>query len=48
MFDSLDDQIKEDDAAVTTRSERMFKWAIIAVTAVAVFGGLFLGLNLME
>ena len=48
MFDSLDEQIKHDEAAVTTKSERMFKWAIVAITSLLVFGGLYLGLNMME
>jgi hypothetical protein len=31
MFQSLDEQMKHDDALETTPGERMIKWAVIAV-----------------
>jgi hypothetical protein len=48
MFDSLDEQMKEDDAVGTTQTERMFKWLAVAVVAVLVFGGAFLAIQMME
>jgi hypothetical protein len=41
MFASLEEQMKHDDAKATSPQERMTKWAVIAVVAVAVFGALY-------
>ncbi len=43
MFDSLDEQIKKDEARVLSSRERMMRYAIYVVAAVVVFGGLILG-----
>jgi hypothetical protein len=40
MFTSLKEQMKHDDAIATSPRQRMTKWALIAVVAVAVFGAL--------
>ena len=48
MFESLDDVIKHDDEVETTKQARMMKWLTIIVVAVVVFGGLYLGLRLMQ
>ena len=48
MFESLDDRMKHDDQEVTTTKERILKWAVVAVIAVIVFGGLWMGIRLME
>jgi len=48
MFDSLDEQMKHDDAMVTTPAERIFKWALVAVISVLVFGGIYMAISLME
>ena len=48
MFDSLDEQMKHDDAMVTTPWERVFKWATVAVVSVLVFGGVYLAIQLTE
>lgn len=41
MFVSLEEQMKHDDAVATSPRERMTKWAVIALVAVSVFGGLY-------
>ena len=41
MFTSLEEQMKRDDAIATSARERMTKWAVIAVIAVAVFVALY-------
>lgn len=41
MFDSLAEQMKHDDATAASPRQRMTKWAVIAVVAVAVFGALY-------
>ena len=48
MFDSLDEQMKKDDERASTKSERMMKWAAVAVTSLLVFGGLYLGVSMVE
>ena len=47
MFDSLDEQMKLDDAAESTRKERYVKYSAIAVMSIAVFAALYLGLMLV-
>ena len=48
MFDSLDETMKHDDDLVSTKSERVFKYAAVVVVAVLVFGGFFLAIQMME
>lgn len=48
MFDSLDDQIKHDLERESTSTERMVRYAAIAVTSVVVFGALVLGVYMVE
>ncbi len=48
MFDSLDEQMERDQKAETTARERWTHYALIAVVAVVVFGGLILGLHFLE
>jgi hypothetical protein len=48
MFDSLDDQMKRDIQAESTSTERMIRYAVIAVTSVLLFGGLFLGVRYLD
>jgi len=45
MFDSLSDQMKHDDASAASPRQRITKWAVIAVVAIAVFGGLYFALQ---
>ena len=46
MFDSLADQMKHDDQEVTTPRERMIRYSVIAVLAVLIFYGLYMGVRL--
>jgi hypothetical protein len=48
MFDSLDDTMKHDLEKESTRTERMIRYAAIAVTSVLLFGGLYLGVQLLS
>jgi hypothetical protein len=48
MFDSLDEQMERDHKAETTAKERWTHYALIAVVAVLVFGGLITGLYFLE
>ena len=41
MFASLEERMKHDDAIATSPGQRVIKWAVIAVVAVTVFGGLY-------
>ncbi|HTS76046.1 MAG TPA: hypothetical protein VMG40_07575 [Bryobacteraceae bacterium] len=43
MFDSLDEQIKKDEARVLSSRDRMMRYAIYVVAAAVVFGGLIFG-----
>ena len=45
MFDSLADQMKHDDATSASPRQRMTKWAVIAVVAIAVFGAMYFALQ---
>jgi hypothetical protein len=48
MFDSLDDQMKRDLEKESSRSERMVKYAVVAVASVVLFGSLYLGTLLLD
>ena len=48
MFDSLDEQMERDEKQETTTKERWSHYALIAVVALAVFGGLVVGLHFLE
>jgi hypothetical protein len=48
MFDSLDEQMKHDDAITSTQRERLLRYAMIAVTSVLVFGGVCAAILMME
>jgi len=48
MFDSLDDTMKHDEEAQTTRGARWLQWLAAAVIAVVVFGGLYFGVRMLE
>ena len=45
MFDSLADKMKHDDATAASPRQRMTKWAVIALCAVAVFGAVYYALQ---
>lgn len=48
MFDSLDEQMKHDAEETSTKKERMLKYALILVTAVVLFGGLYMGVRMLS
>ncbi|HTQ52874.1 MAG TPA: hypothetical protein VMI94_00345 [Bryobacteraceae bacterium] len=48
MFDSLEQRIKQDDAAEISSKERIFKIALIALLSVVLFGGLYLAVQLLQ
>jgi hypothetical protein len=48
MFDSLDETMKHDLDATTTRTERIVRWVAVAVVSVLVFGGLYFGVRMLE
>jgi len=48
MFDSLEERIKSDERKMASSRERMFRWAIVAVVSVLVFGGLYLAVYFMQ
>jgi len=47
MFDSLDDTMKRDEERESSKSERMIRYAVIAVASVVLFGGLIIGIRLV-
>ncbi|MDE3167370.1 MAG: hypothetical protein KGN36_16325 [Acidobacteriota bacterium] len=47
MFDSLEDKIKQDDAAELSRRERVVKGVVITILSIVLFGGLFFAVRLV-
>jgi hypothetical protein len=45
MFDTLDDQIRNDDRAASSTAARMVPWAVGVLATVVVLGGLFLAIR---
>ncbi len=48
MFESLDDQMKHDADETTTPRERWLKWLLVGIVSVLLFGGLYMGVRLLE
>ena len=48
MFDSLADRIREDDRKEVNNTERYLRWVAVLVISVVLFGGLYLGVRLLE
>jgi hypothetical protein len=48
MFDSLEETMKHDADEQSTRTERLIRYAAVAVVSVLVFGGLYFGVRMME
>jgi hypothetical protein len=48
MFDSLDEQMKRDLERESTKSERMIRYAAVAVASVVLFGSLYLGVRFLD
>jgi hypothetical protein len=45
MFDSLDEQIRRDDDKVSSKQQRMMRYALYALLGAAVFGALIFGVH---
>lgn len=48
MFEGLDEQIKHDEQQDTTKTQRTLKWVIVGVLSVLFFGGLYMGLRMLQ
>jgi hypothetical protein len=48
MFDSLADKIREDEHREVTNTERYIRWAAVIVISIVLFGGLYMGVRLLE
>ncbi len=48
MFESLDDQIKHDVEAVSSKKERILCWVAALAATVLVLGGLYFGVRMLE
>jgi hypothetical protein len=48
VFDSLADRIKKDANQDVSRTERFLRWTLMAVVSVLLFGGLYLGVRLLD
>jgi hypothetical protein len=47
MFESLDDQIKHDVDAGSSKKERILCWVAAVVATVLVLGGLYFGVRML-
>jgi hypothetical protein len=48
MFDSLADRIREDEHNEVNNTERYLRWAAVVVLSIVLFGGLYMGVRLLE
>jgi hypothetical protein len=48
MFDSLTDQMRRDEHLEVSNNERLVRWCIVAVVSVVIFGGLYVGIQLLQ
>jgi hypothetical protein len=48
MFESLDEQIRNDELKALTQRERILRFTLILLVSVIVFGVLYLGVHLMD
>jgi hypothetical protein len=48
MFDSLEEQMKKDEDRVSTKRERMMRYALYAIIGVALFIALIFAIHLMS
>ena len=48
MFNTLEDQTKNDDRSPTAARERWFRYGIVVLLSAVVFGGLFAGIRFLE
>jgi hypothetical protein len=48
MFDSLADRIREDEHKEVNATERYIRWAAVIILSIVLFGGLYMGVRLLE
>jgi len=48
MFESLSDRIKEDEHKEVNQTERIIRWVVVAVLSILLFGGLYMGVRMLE
>ena len=48
MFSSLDEQMKSDESASSTRLERWIRYASVMAVSLLVFGGVYAGIVFLE
>lgn len=48
MFDSLDETIKHDEEEQISPKEKYLRWLAVAIVSILVFGGLYIGVRLVE
>ena len=48
MFNSLEDELKQDQEAVTTRAQRWIRYAVVVLVSAILFGGLYAGVLFLE
>jgi hypothetical protein len=48
MFDSLADRIREDEHKSVNQTERIVRWLVVAVLSILLFGGLYMGIRMLE
>jgi hypothetical protein len=48
MFDSLDEQMKMDEQREVSQKERIVRWAVVAISSVLLFGGIYYGVRFLE
>ncbi len=48
MFESLDDQMKHDMAAESSKKERILCWVAAVAATVLVLGGVYFGVKMLE
>ena len=48
MFDSLADKIREDDHKEVNQTERVIRWVVVALLSIVLFGGLYMGIRLLQ
>ena len=48
MFDSLADRIREDEHKEVKTTERYIRWLAVIVLSLVLFGGLYMGVRLLE
>ena len=46
MFDSLADRIRADEQV--NKTERVLRWALVALVSTVLFGGLYMGVRYLE